>query len=55
VIRGGSWNNDDAANVRAANRNRNAPSDSNNNVGFRCAKTVVPGLRRASRAALAVA
>ncbi len=37
VLRGGSWNNNDN-NVRSANRNRNDPSNTNNNVGFRCAR-----------------
>ncbi len=32
--RGGSWNNN-PRNVRSANRNRNAPDNSNNNLGFR--------------------
>ena len=36
VIRGGSWNNK-AQNVRSAYRNRNEPSNRNNNLGFRCA------------------
>jgi hypothetical protein len=35
VIRGGSWNNN-ARNVRAANRNANQPDNRNNNLGFRC-------------------
>ncbi len=39
VIRGGSWNNN-AQNVRAANRNNNDPSNRNNNVGFRLVSTV---------------
>ncbi|MDR2211914.1 MAG: SUMF1/EgtB/PvdO family nonheme iron enzyme [Spirochaetaceae bacterium] len=34
VKRGGSWNND-ARNVRSANRNNNTPSNRNNNLGFR--------------------
>jgi hypothetical protein len=34
VKRGGSWNNN-AANCRAANRNRNTPDKRNNNLGFR--------------------
>jgi hypothetical protein len=34
VKRGGSWNNS-ARNVRTANRNRNRPSNTNNNLGFR--------------------
>jgi formylglycine-generating enzyme required for sulfatase activity len=40
VNRGGGWNNNDASRVRAANRNRDAPANRNNNLGFRCAKTV---------------
>jgi len=36
VNRGGSWNNE-AANCRSANRNRNNPSNRNNNNGFRVA------------------
>jgi hypothetical protein len=35
VLRGGGWNNN-PANVRAANRNRNAPDNRNDNTGFRC-------------------
>lgn len=34
--RGGSWNNS-AANCRTANRNRNQPTNRNNNLGFRVA------------------
>jgi hypothetical protein len=34
VLRGGSWNNN-ATNVRPANRNNNTPSNRNNNIGFR--------------------
>jgi hypothetical protein len=41
VVRGGSWNNN-WNNVRAANRNNNTPSNSNNNIGFRCVG-VAPG------------
>ena len=36
VNRGGSWNNN-ARNCRAANRNRNDPANTNNNLGFRVA------------------
>jgi hypothetical protein len=34
VVRGGSWNNNQD-NARAAYRNRNHPSNRNNNIGFR--------------------
>ncbi|MFH1738895.1 MAG: SUMF1/EgtB/PvdO family nonheme iron enzyme [bacterium] len=34
VVRGGSWNNN-ARNCRSANRNRNTPDNTNNNIGFR--------------------
>jgi formylglycine-generating enzyme required for sulfatase activity len=34
LLRGGSWNNN-ANNCRSANRNHNAASNRNNNVGFR--------------------
>ncbi|MCA9092974.1 MAG: SUMF1/EgtB/PvdO family nonheme iron enzyme, partial [Planctomycetaceae bacterium] len=37
VNRGGSWNNN-PANCRLANRNRNTPSNRNNNLGFRLAR-----------------
>ena len=39
MIRGGSWNNN-PANLRSANRNRNTPTNRNNNVGFRLARTL---------------
>jgi formylglycine-generating enzyme required for sulfatase activity len=39
VLRGGSWNNN-ARNVRAANRNNNDTANRNNNIGFRLAKTL---------------
>jgi len=38
VIRGGSWNND-AQNLRSANRNNNDPENRNDNVGFRLVST----------------
>ena len=37
VLRGGAWNND-ARNVRSANRYGDTPSGGNNNYGFRCAQ-----------------
>jgi hypothetical protein len=37
VLRGGTWNNNDN-NVRSANRNRNDPTNTNNNIGFRCSR-----------------
>lgn len=40
MIRGGNFNNN-AANLLAPNRNNDNPTDHNNNIGFRCAKTVV--------------
>lgn len=40
VNRGGSWRNDDASNFRGANRNRNDPSNRNDNQGFRLASTL---------------
>lgn len=39
VLRGGSWNNK-PQNLRAANRNNNNPTNRNNNIGFRLAKTL---------------
>jgi hypothetical protein len=39
VLRGGSFNNQ-ASNVRSANRNNNAPANRNNNFGFRPASTL---------------
>jgi retron-type reverse transcriptase len=39
VVRGGGWNNK-PQNVRSANRNRNAPTNLNNNLGFRVASTL---------------
>ncbi|MBT7307330.1 MAG: SUMF1/EgtB/PvdO family nonheme iron enzyme [Gammaproteobacteria bacterium] len=40
VKRGGSWNNR-PHNVRSANRNRNRPDRTNNNIGFRLASPPV--------------
>ncbi len=37
VLRGGAWNNNNADNFAAANRNRNSPDNRNNNIGFRFA------------------
>lgn len=42
VNRGGSWRNDDPSNFRGANRNRNDPSNRNDNQGFRLVSTVAP-------------
>jgi formylglycine-generating enzyme required for sulfatase activity len=39
VLRGGSWNND-ADNCRCANRNHNAPENTDNNTGFRVCRGV---------------
>ena len=36
VLRGGSWNNNNWNNLRVANRNNNNPTNTNNNIGFRC-------------------
>lgn len=38
VVRGGSWNNN-PRNLRAANRNRNSPGNTNNNIGVLLAST----------------
>ena len=38
VIRGGSWNNN-AQNLRSANRNNDDPSKRNSNIGFRLVST----------------
>ena len=38
VRRGGSWDNS-AANLRASNRDDDTPSDSDDNLGFRCASS----------------
>ncbi|MDD6029374.1 MAG: SUMF1/EgtB/PvdO family nonheme iron enzyme [Kiritimatiellae bacterium] len=51
VYRGGSWNNN-ARNCRSANRNRNQPSNCNNNLGFRlCCSAAPQGMNRAAPAA----
>jgi len=39
VLRGGAWNNH-ANNARCADRNNNTPSDTNNNIGFRCLRRI---------------
>ncbi|MFY4727482.1 SUMF1/EgtB/PvdO family nonheme iron enzyme [Nitrospira sp. BLG_2] len=41
ALRGGSWNNE-PDNVRSANRNRNTPTNRNDNIGFRCAQDACP-------------
>jgi formylglycine-generating enzyme required for sulfatase activity len=46
VNRGGSWNNN-ANNVRTANRNNNTPDNRNNNVGFRPARSSDQPCRKA--------
>ncbi|MDZ4768942.1 MAG: hypothetical protein SGJ24_07425 [Chloroflexota bacterium] len=35
-MRGGSWNNSNTDNFRAANRDWVASDNQNNNIGFRC-------------------
>ena len=46
VMRGGSWNND-AGNLRCANRNNDRPSNRNNNLGFRlCQHNFFPEVKR---------
>jgi hypothetical protein len=40
VLRGGSWNNNNN-NARSANRNNNTPDNINNNIGFRCARSLL--------------
>ena len=42
-MRGGAWNNN-PQNVRVSNRNRNEPTNQNNNIGFRCAGYAERGL-----------
>lgn len=46
VLRGGSWNNN-PQNLRSANRNRNNPTNRNNNLGFRVASTLQTWARAA--------
>ena len=46
VGRGGSWRNDDASNFRGAYRNRNDPSNRNDNQGFRLVSTVLQARTR---------
>jgi len=41
VLRGGAWNNNHE-NAACAYRNNNNPANRNNNIGFRCAKTLQP-------------
>jgi hypothetical protein len=36
ALRGGTWNN-----LRVSNRNRNTPDNWNNNIGFRCALSLL--------------
>ena len=45
LLRGGAFNNQ-PANVRSANRNRNAPTNRNTNNGFRLASTCAGGISR---------
>ena len=48
VVRGGSFDNNDN-NARAACRNRNNPTERNNNVGFRVVVSRSPSASRVSR------
>jgi len=43
VVRGGSWNNNERG-VRCAYRNRNTPTNMNDNKGFRCGVSCLPVL-----------
>jgi hypothetical protein len=49
-VRGASFNNE-ATNLRAANRNWNEPGNRNNNIGFRCVRDVGRRSHRLLRAA----
>lgn len=49
VVRGGSWNNDNPDNFRAANRNNNHPDNRNDNNGFRCVGVGEASLRALDR------
>lgn len=51
VIRGGSWNNN-AQNLRSANRNNRAPGNHNSNVGLRLVSTSDSPDKRRLRIAL---
>jgi hypothetical protein len=42
MLRGGSWNNENPQNFRAAYRNRNEPQNRNNNRGFRFMFSSIP-------------
>ncbi len=43
VLRGASWNNNDASNTLSSNRNNNDAGNRNNNNGFRCVLVVGGG------------
>ena len=43
MLRGGSWNNNERA-TRCAYRNRNTPTNINDNNGFRCVVSCLPAL-----------
>ncbi|MEI6341466.1 MAG: SUMF1/EgtB/PvdO family nonheme iron enzyme [Verrucomicrobiota bacterium] len=45
VVRGGSWNNDDRANLLSSYRNNDEPDERNDNIGFR----VVLGVEGSAR------
>ena len=46
VLRGGSWGNNGARDLRCSNRSKNAGDNRNNNVGFRCVLVGVGGGRK---------